>query len=284
LTSSISELLPKATRERALAGGVVPLQGLEDGMYAYAAAARYYEFIDHHQDGVSLPRQATHVHGSDERIVFDEWASKKALAEFGLPIPSGGIGNATEVASIAKGLGYPVVIKAVGEKFLHKTDLGAVKLNLTNESAVVSAVAEIAANATSKGVQVEQFLVERMADTPIAELIVGIKRDEQFGPALVIGSGGILVELIADSVSLLLPTTEDDIRAAIESLSVARLIQGYRGNQGGDIHAVSKAIGAIAAYALDHWDLIEELDVNPLLVLPGQGGVVAVDALIIHVA
>lgn len=282
LTSSISELLPKATRERALAGGVVPLQGLEDGMYAYAAAARYYEFVEYHQEGVDLPRHATHVHESDQRVVMDEWASKQALAEFGLPVPAGGTSNATEVAGIAEGLGYPVVVKAVGEKFLHKTDLGVVKLNLTDEAAVVNAVAEIAASASDKGVQVEQFLVERMADAPLAELIVGVKRDEQFGPALVIGSGGILVELIADSVSLLLPATEDDIRAAIESLSVARLIQGYRGSQSGDIHALSKAISAIAAYALAHWDVIEELDVNPLLVLPGQGGVVAVDALIIH--
>lgn len=284
LISSITELLPKSVRERAIAGGVVPLQGLEDGMYAYAAAARYYEFLDRHKNGAVIPRSAPDKPLSDALNVFDEWESKQRLAKFGLPIPDGRIGDADEVATLAADLGYPVVVKAVGDRFLHKTDLGAVKLNLSDAEAVSDAVSNIIESAAAHDTKADRFLIERMASSPVAELIVGVKRDEQFGPAIVIGSGGILVELVADSASLLLPASRDDIQAAVESLAVARLITGYRGAEAGDLQAVVDAIAAIGEYTLENWDLIAELDVNPLLVLPGDQGVVAVDALIIHSA
>jgi succinyl-CoA synthetase beta subunit len=179
-------------------------------------------------------------------------------------------------------VGFPVVLKALGEKFLHKSDLGAVKLNLSNAAAVAHAVSEITSSAGESGQEVARFLVEPMTTDAVAELIVGVKRDEQFGPALVIGSGGILVELVADSVSLLLPTNRDEIRGAILNLSVARLLDGYRGSPRGDMEALIDAILAVADYAEAHWDVLEELDVNPLLVLPEGEGVVAVDAMIVH--
>jgi len=103
-----------------------------------------------------------------------------------------------------------------------------------------------------------------MVTGAVAELIIGIKRDEQFGPALVIGAGGILVELISDSVSLLLPTNRAAVAEAINSLTVSKLLTGFRGKTAGDIN----------------WDTLLELDINPLMVLPDGQGVVAVDALI----
>jgi len=115
----------------------------------------------------------------------------------------------------------------------------------------------------------------------IAELIVGVKRDEQFGPALVIGSGGILVELVADSVSLLLPVDRDKVEKAIRSLSVAKLIDGYRGKPAGDMQEAVDAVVGIAAYAEKNWDNLLELDVNPLMVLSEGEGAVAADALIV---
>ena len=119
-----------------------------------------------------------------------------------------------------------------------------------------------------------------MTTGKVAELIIGIKRDEQFGLALVIGAGGILVELVADSVSLLLPTGRDAVRKAVESLSVAKLIKGFRGSAAGDMNAIIDAVMAVAAFAERNWDTLMELDINPLLVLPEGQGVVAADALI----
>ena len=126
-----------------------------------------------------------------------------------------------------------------------------------------------------------EFLVERMVENAVAELIVGIKRDDQFGPALVIGSGGIFVELLSDNTSLLLPTDRAAVERAIRSLAVAKLLDGYRGNPAADVDALVKAILAIAAYAEANWDSLLELDVNPLMVLPEGAGVVAADALIL---
>ena len=121
-----------------------------------------------------------------------------------------------------------------------------------------------------------------MVQNAVAEVIVGIKRDEQFGPALVIGSGGILVELVADSVSLLLPTNREAVQNAVLGLSVARLLKGFRGSPRGDMAALVDSIIAVATYAEANWQDVLELDVNPLMVLPEGEGVVAVDALIVH--
>ena len=112
-------------------------------------------------------------------------------------------------------------------------------------------------------------------------MIVGVNRDSQFGLALVIGAGGILVELLNDSCSLLLPTDKETVERALDSLTVTRVLKGFRGQKVGDISALVDAILAIADYAQAHWDSLLELDINPLLVLPQGQGVVAADALII---
>ena len=176
-------------------------------------------------------------------------------------------------------------MKAVGETFLHKSDLGAVMLNLNSAEEVKLAVKEISDSVGTQSVAdsqvvADRFLIERMVTGAVAELIIGIKRDEQFGPALVIGAGGILVELISDSVSLLLPTNRAAVAEAINSLTVSKLLTGFRGKTAGDINAVIDATLGIAAFTEDHWDTLLELDINPLMVLPDGQGVVAVDALI----
>ena len=278
---TISELLPEDIRERLLADGVVPLHGLEDGLYAYAAASRYHCFVDQQAIHASKPRLAgpTAAAGGELRFL-DEWESKRRLGEFGLTAPEGAVGSALEVVAIADRLGYPVVVKALDSKLLHKTELGAVMLNLGNSSEVAAAVKDIQRSVDRNGGKVNRFLVERMVVGGIAELIVGVKRDQQFGPALVIGAGGVLVELICDSVSLLLPTDRTAIAAAIDSLAIAKLLGGYRGKPPADKEAIVDAVLAVAAYAESEWDHLLELDINPLIVLPEGQGAVAADALI----
>ncbi len=125
------------------------------------------------------------------------------------------------------------------------------------------------------------MFVEVMVQDTGDELIVGVNRESQFGPALVIGAGGILVELLNDSCSLLLPTDKETVERALDSLTVTRMLKGFRGQTVGDINALVDAILAIGDYAQAHWDSLLELDINPLLVLPQGQGVVAADALII---
>jgi succinyl-CoA synthetase beta subunit len=218
-------------------------------------------------------------------VFLDEWESKDRLKKYGLPTPHGALATAGIAGDVAETIGYPVVVKAVGKEILHKSDLNAVKLHLAAADEVSKAVGEISESVGKSfgyGGQDDagQFIVEQMVNGAVAELIIGVKRDEQFGPALVIGAGGILVELMADSVSLLLPTDRASVAEAIESLSVARLLKGFRGGPAGDIDACIDAILSIADFAEDHWESLVELDVNPLMVLPRGRGVVAADALI----
>jgi len=283
---TISELLPKSMRDHLIANGVVPLQGFEDGLFAYSVATGYYAFREHLAGTDVLPRIFAGSAANDQQAVFlDEWESKSRLGDYGVPTPVGELTTAGDAPRAADRIGYPVVVKAVGETFLHKSELGVVKLNLNSTEEVALAVKEIAdsvgkQSALDSQMVVEKFLIERMVTGVVAELIIGIKRDEQFGPALVIGAGGILVELMADSVSLLLPTNRAAVAAAINSLTVAKLLAGFRGRKAGDINAVIDAALGIAAFAEDHWDTLLELDINPLMVLRDGQGVVAVDALI----
>jgi acetyl-CoA synthetase len=205
--------------------------------------------------------------------VLNEVRSKQALRAFGLDIPDGACVPAQEAANAAQALGYPVAVKAVSDSLAHKTEAGGVQLNLKSAAEVQSAVASMAHLSSD-------FLVEKMTAGMVAEIIVGISRDAQFGLALTLGAGGILVELLQDTATLLLPVSRGDIRTAVQGLKTWPLLCGYRGKAVGDVDALVSAAAAIAAYAQAHAGSLLELDVNPILVLPLGQGVVAVDALI----
>ncbi len=132
--------------------------------------------------------------------------------------------------------------------------------------------------ADTMGAEIDRFLVETMVSGAVAELLVGVVRDPQFGLSLTIGAGGTLVELAADTHTLLFPVSEKSIAEALERLTVSTLLDGYRGRPRGDRRAAVDAILALAECATDVTGL-EELEVNPLLVLPEGQGVAAVDAM-----
>lgn len=278
--SSLPENLPDATAQRLLDAGIVPLQGLRDAMAALAAAARFGALRASSE--MPQPLCALAVPSTDtESTLLDEWDSKRQLAAFGLAVPTGQAVAAAEVQAIADQLGYPVVLKAVGAALAHKTELGAVRLNLKDAPALAAALQAM------RGLS-QRFLVERMTTDAVAELIIGVQRDPQFGLALTVGAGGVLVELLKDAATLLLPTTREAVLQALQSLRCWPLLAGFRGRPPGDVDAVLDAVMAVASYAQQHAANLLELDVNPLLVRPGNPaertgggpGAVAVDALI----
>jgi len=212
------------------------------------------------------------AHGGSR--VYDEWESKRMLAASGLALPEGAlVTSATEAVAAAEALGYPVAVKAVSAEIAHKTEVGAVSLNLHDGDAVEMAATRMLEIAG-------RILVEKMVTDGVAELIVGVDRDAQFGPYLVIGFGGILVELIADSRTLLLPTNHSQVLGALQALKTAPMLSGYRGLPPADLDAAAEAILAVADFAGAHAGEILELDVNPLIVRPAGMGAVAADALI----
>jgi succinyl-CoA synthetase beta subunit len=208
--------------------------------------------------------------------VTSEWDGKRLLAGHGLTVPEGRLVAPEDAAAAAAELGYPVAVKGVAPGLAHKSDLDAVRLDLGDAEAVAKAAEEVRALLPDPPGVAPQVLVERMVEGAVAEVLVGVTADAQFGLALVLGSGGTLVEVAQDSRSLLLPTTRSEVAEALDSLKVARLIAGYRGRPEGDREAVIAAVLAIAAFAEERRGRLSELDVNPLMVLPrGQGAVVA---------
>ena len=279
VTSALPELLPAHARERLHAQGIAALQGVEDGL---AAWGRIVAWQQNRQQLLELGESALvplcprALDGEGQ--VLDEWHSKQALRAFGLPVPAGVLTTPERAAHQV--VAYPLVLKAVSAHLPHKTEAGAVALNLKDADAVASAVAAMRERikAFAPHVAFDQVLLEPMAEAPLAELIVGIKRENDFALALVIGAGGVLVEVLKDSTSLLLPTTDGAIRQAVLGLRSAALLQGFRGRPAADLDALVAAIRAVADYACENAGRLLELDVNPLMV--GAQGTTAVDALI----
>ena len=268
LVSSLPETLPADVRQRLMAAGIAPMQGIEDCVFAARAAA----FVGAAQAKASeiMPVLAR-VEVSGDAQSLDEVDSKKIMHEQGLTVPAGEVCSAGGTVMVADAIGYPVVLKAVSSELAHKSEAGAVAVGLNDAAAVRKATDRMAT-------QFDRFLVEAMAQPTVAELIVGISRDDSFGLSLLIGAGGTLVELVDDTVSLLLPASRADIASAIDSLNVSKIIDGYRGGVAGDMDAVLDAVEAIARYAIANNDRLLELDVNPLLVT--NDAAIAVDAFI----
>ncbi len=276
--SDLSELIPARARRRMIELGCAPLQGLEAAVTAFAALARRGRQSTAAE--LALPDLAPPPIGAGLR---EEWECKQRLARHGLKFPTGRFVAPADVTAAAAEIGFPVALKLGRPALAHKTEAGAVALNLQDEAAVASAVMTMtkALALYKPGLVPERFLIERQVTGAVAELIVGLHRDPQFGLVMVVGMGGILVELMDDAATLLLPTDRKTVASSIGQLKVAKLLNGYRGKPAGDFDAAVDAVMAIAAFAEDHRDRIVELDVNPLMVLPQGRGAVAVDALIV---
>jgi acetyl-CoA synthetase len=271
VVSSLPEGLPESVASQLLARGIAPMQGLADCLDAISHAAH----IGQAQAGVAqaIPLVTPVPRAVGRARLLDEASAKQALARFGLPVPQGRVLDRAQALPFAAALGYPVVVKAVAPALAHKTEAGAVRLNLMNE-------AEVEAALTAMAPLSDQFLVEQMVRGALAELLVGVQHDPQFGLTLTLGAGGVFVELLRDSLTRLLPLSRAELLQALQSLAMWPMVTGYRGRAAGDVEAVLDAIEAILAYAAAHADRLLELDVNPLLVLPQGQGVLAVDALI----
>ena len=238
----------------------------------YAAIAAWQRWHEpRSREGKRLSNKFDDFISSKGKAVLTEREAKAVLSRYGIQsAPERQARNADEAVKAAAELGYPVVLKADGD-IEHKTEAGAVKLDLRDEAALRAACA--AMTAAKHG-----FLVQSMIKGGV-ELVVGIKRDAQCGPVLLVGLGGVLVEIMRDTALALAPVGKDEARRMLESLKGYKLLQGYRGAPAADLDAVCEAIARISEFAADHADAIEEIDVNPLLAR--ADGAIALDALIV---
>lgn len=210
-----------------------------------------------------------------------EWQGKRWLAAIGLPVPAGALARtADEAAAHAQRIGYPVVLKAQAAALPHKSDVGGVLVGLANEDALRAGWAQLHANVARHrpGLALDGALVEAMGRKGL-ELVVGAKRDADWGPVVLVGLGGIWIEALKD-VQLLAPDlAEADTVAALRQLKAAPLFDGLRGEPAVDLAAVARAVAAIGAQMRAN-PAIAEIDINPLVAYPE--GVLALDALVLR--
>ncbi|RVU38617.1 CoA-binding protein [Hwanghaeella grinnelliae] len=277
ICSTFPENIDRETRDFLIAEGIAPIQGIHEALEAIDGATAWALGLPSvpdkpRQEPLPLPAGAVVT-------VLDEAEGKRRLRDAGLPVPSGFCVEGYEVHSAAERIGYPVVLKMMGPMLQHKSDVGAVALHLENgqdlSNALIQMRKEVAA--CNPEAVTDRFLVEAMGPKPVAEVIVGIRRDAQFGLALTLGSGGVLTELIGDVVTLLLPCLRTDLERSLEKLKVHRIIQGYRGGRKGSVDAIVTTLETLCSFALDHADTITEIEVNPLFVYEDR--VVIVDVL-----
>lgn len=208
--------------------------------------------------------------------VLTEFESKELLQEIGIKVPVQKLTSTkNETISTAEEIGFPIVLKLMAEDIVHKSDTGAVKLNLKSKEEVEQAFDELMKipSQTEKKIS-----VQKMADEPITELIIGMTTDAQFGPALMFGIGGILVELLEDVSFRIAPVTEYDCNEMIHEIKGFPILDGYRGKPKADIDAIVGTLMKISELVIKYEE-IYEMDLNPVFIY--EKGLICVDARII---
>lgn len=187
-----------------------------------------------------------------------------------------------ETIEAANSIGYPVVLKVVSDKIVHKTDFGGVHINLKSDSEVTHAYESIYFNARKKGIDESDILgisAQKM-EFGIVEMIVGAKRDKVFGPVIVVGLGGVFVELMNDTALGITPLTTEDIVKMLKRLRGFPLLDGYRGKSKADVASFVEIVLSVQQLMIDEPKIIE-IDLNPVIVKQSKDGAVAVDARIV---
>jgi len=279
ICSTISENLDRDVREELISHGVAPMQGIGDTMKAMAAAATYH--ANRTRLMASPPKPLALCETDDKPIkMLNEWDSKALLKKAGVTTPQGVICRDTSIT--IDQLSYPVVVKAVSADLPHKSECEAVQVGLTNLDDTVMAADRIRQNCArlAPHARIDGILVEEMVTKTVAEIMVSLRRDDQFGCILTIASGGVLVELLKDAVTVIMPTDTASLNAAIDQLAVAKVIDGYRGKAAGNRQALHDAIMSLS-HLMEHDADIRLIEINPFMITPED--VIAADA-VIHTA
>ena len=214
-----------------------------------------------------------------DRKVIGEYESRLLLDAYGIPNVPGGLAKTAEEAKfIAEQVGYPIVLKIVAEGLIHKSDAGGIMLNLQNikelRIAYNQLIERIKTNEPSA--EIIGVMVEKMANKGV-EVIVGMRRDATFGPLMMFGMGGTMVELVKDIQFRVAPLSNDDIRSMVAETMAGKLLNGYRGAPAADFESLYGVIAQLSHLAMAQPE-IQEIEINPLIVYPAGEGVIAIDS------
>lgn len=261
-------------------GGVPLMEGAECATTTIRNLAEFYEFQQRRQSEATGDQPAP-----GRKIasgVLPAQAAFQLLEEFGIStVPMTLAHSPEEAAAAAEKMGFPVALKIESAQITHKSDVGGVALKLSDTAAVSDAYNKIMSEVRRRApdAKIEGIVVQRMSGQGV-EMILGIKRDPLFGPVVLCGFGGILVELLKDVSIGIPPLSRKQAHDMLKRLRGFPILGGVRGQAATDIDALCDAIAGLSRLAWSFGDQLAGLDINPLIVLPKGGGVVAVDALV----
>ena len=268
--ASIADCMPKRIIKKCQKYGIAPMIGMDICLKALNHSYRIgLAFENSSMQSIEILRSLSHPSKISNLTEFE---GKKLLKKYDVPIPDGEIVTSTsEALMAAEKIHYPLTLKVSNADLAHKTELGAVLLDINDPIVLEKACQDLFKIGPS-------LLLEKMVQDSVTELIIGMANDPIFGKYIIIGSGGILVELFKDTIPLLFPVSREDVSLALSKLKVFPIIKGFRNNPEGDIEAIINCVMSVVKLINEN-DIIE-LDINPLLVLKRGNGVIAVDALI----
>ena len=248
--------------------------------YGFRALQHLQDFISHDTIKREARLAIPEAHSANTRAL-SEYESKKLLADNGVPVDLGYIAKTkAEVKEYAEKIGYPLVMKVESNDILHKSDVGGVMLNIKSLEQAEEAYDKILANAVqhAPNAKINGILMQKMLKAG-TEMIIGLNSDPQFGPMLLVGMGGVFVEVFKDAALYPVPLNHDEALHMLQSLKSFKLLNGYRGNPPADIEALTDMMVKISDFAYRKKDTLKELDMNPLFVYPKGEGVAIADAL-----
>jgi len=256
--ATLPELMPADVAATLIAGGVVPMSGLREAITAADVAAT-----------LAAPEEASVLAPGPDREteLVGEVEAKAALASHGLSVPEGRfVDDRGGLGAAAASLEGPLVLKVSG--LAHKSEAGGVKVGLAANEVVRMA------EAMPEG----SYLLEQMVQGTVVELLLGVVRDPAHGFVLTLGAGGVLTELWQDTATVLVPARAQTVEAALRSLRIWPLIEGYRGKPGAKLAAIIDAVMALQDYVIANADSISEVEINPLMCTADAA--IAADALL----
>jgi len=261
--------------------GVTPIQGLEEALNAINRSNKFYQRYQDFSLGKVKVKKSIKSLGTKSSML-NEMESKSILNKIGLFIPN--FFNERHYSKNYKqteefSLKFPVCLKMLSNKVQHKTDIGAIDLNIKNYQELLASYRKIKKQVEkNKESFSNNFLVEEMQPEPLGELLVGIFYDLQFGYVMTLASGGILANLIEDSVTILLPTSVDELDKSLSKLKINKLFQGYRGKKEINRKLLLGNLKKLTDFALDKSNNVQQIEINPLFVYPEKN--IAVDGII----
>lgn len=273
--SPLGDCFPLRAREHARSRGLVPMQGLDECMLALKHALwwrRRRADLSERDLSFEAGKVATSPFG------IDEAAAKTMLLEAGVGVPEFIVSTPEAACGAADRIGYPVVIKALDARLLHKSEVGAVRVGLSSSRDVRSAIESMRTDMglMAPHIPLDRVLVEAMSTDVVAEVMASITWHASIGPVMMIAGGGVEAELWNDNVLLAPPFTREEIERAVDRLKVTALVRGWRGRPSGDYGGLLTALENLGRFAMQTRP--EEVEINPILV--GRQSVVAVDAVL----